>query len=417
MLFSRIQLMSLTIVENFISRFPAKKMFFLFICLSYLFITIGINENRHKAFDIAAAMAIFCLISEKADFKKIIKESYWFIILLIYILFNPSYLLNNGSFGLGDATFVLRALGSFCLGLCAQLYMPKLWKFCVLLLPVSVAILFVKALIFGYGPSDAIGNRLCLNMTPAPNLLAFVTVSGIIYLICLRYNVIEAIKQKFYAHLFFLTLYGLLFSVLLLTQARTSLLGLFGCFVYWLVCYKRKILSVFAITLLIMCVGYVSMPNNFERFKDFTITNITKNTNQLSSSRFTLWEIYLKMAQDNLVFGVTDSKKALSDFISDKEKMKQLTYKIYIDNNFTNNTPHNIFIAMLFYYGLIGLLLFLAMAFQSIRAAVLSDNKLFISIFIFFGLTGLTDYFFGVIHGVVIYFFTFGVMIADKSQG
>ena len=117
------------------------------------------------------------------------------------------------------------------------------------------------------------------------------------------------------------------------------------------------------------------------------------------------------------MFGVTDSKKAYSDFISDKEKMKQLTYKIYIDNNFTNNTPHNIFIAMLFYYGLIGLLLFLAMAFQSIRAAVLSDNKLFISIFIFFGLTGLTDYFFGVIHGVVIYFFTFGVMIADKSQG
>lgn len=144
-------------------------------------------------------MAIFCLISEKADFKKIIKESYWFIILLIYILFNPSYLLNNGSFGLGDATFVLRALRSFCLGLCAQLYMPKLWKFCVLLLPVSVAILFVRALVFGYAPSDTIGIRLCLNMTPAPNLLAFVSVSGIIYLICLRYNVIEAIKQKFYA--------------------------------------------------------------------------------------------------------------------------------------------------------------------------------------------------------------------------
>ena len=409
--------MSLAVVEKFKSRFPAKKMFFFFICLSYLFITIGTHKNRYQAFDLAIAVAVFYLISEKTNFKKIIKESYWFIIFLLYIVFNPNYLLNDYSFAFGHATFVTRALGTFCLGICAQLYIPKLWKFSVLLLPVSVAAVFLKALICGFTPFDWCYNtRLCLNFTPAPNLLALVTASGIIYLICLRHNVIEKFKRKIFAHLFFLTLYGLLFSVLLLSQSRSFLIALLGCFVYWSFSYKRKILSVFVLSVLILVIGYISMPNYFARIKGFTITNITKNTNQLSSSRFTLWEIYLKMAQDNLVFGVTAPKKALSDFIKDKDKMKGLTYKTHIGENFTENSPHNLYITMLFYYGLIGLLLFLAMAFQSLKAGVLTDNKLYISLFVFFALSGMTEYVFSMVHGVVVYFFAFGVMIADKSQ-
>lgn len=368
-----------------------------FISLGFLFVAIATNFKRHLALDLTGFLAIVCLMQGRVNYKTIIKIALPLICLSLYACIKPC--VNNEYFNFG-----IRALGAFFIGLAAEFYLADCWLGLASLSPLSITIVLIAYWLGIFCPSDVMfEGRLALTMHPAPGIMAFVAfwafMQGVYAIIKAKSNI---------RYLLIASCLGCL-VVIALAASQAAIFGLACClfyFVCWFVKRYRKKAIIAALTMIVLLAvllgGYGEKLLIVKRIYT-SLTN--KDIFLRMSARTPIWLTVIDLFKKHPVLGTSDSYSEMLSYVQDPVMQERFHYKGGV---YPEDSPHNILLSMLHYYGLIGLFLFVWLMVSNIKYAY-KYSKYYFMPFIIFELTaGMLDYHWLTTHGIFFYFFAMG---------
>ena len=355
-----------------------------FVSLCCLFISMVTNIKRHTCFDITVFFSFLCLVKSNISVKSIIRNSAVLCIFCLLTALSPR--VNNDYI-----TLSVRVAGAFLIGYVSEICLKRIWVYLTILPSISLFAALILYIIKLENIKQILDIRMSLTMSSI-GLMAYIAAYSIIYM----FHFISKSKKKL-SYLLIIPFISCL-AIILFTATRIVIFGLCICVIYWFYFLRKKFLPYFLILVTTLCTILFSSSVLMDRLRN-------SQTYSSLNARFTIWEMSIKIVSNKLLFGVTDSLNEFKEFLKNKSKIEKLTFK-YNDLVLPQSTPHNIYIAMLYYFGIIGFMAFILLICHNIKIAFKAKNILFISILLFYLTTGLFDYQWDTIHGIFFYFFS-----------
>lgn len=370
-------------------------LFFVLIC--FLFISMVTNIKRHLCYDVTCfiSLILFFLVP-KNEIKKLCKIAIPLLAFGACAILSPCVDKTYISFG-------LRIFGSFIIGTTSEIYLFNKWKHASLLSSIALSIAFILYLLKLPSINDLTSQRLSLTMDPAPELMSFVAIYSIIFLLSF---VKEHNKAKY---VYFLALpFILCILIVYFSGTRAALVGLLILTMYNLFKLKNKVLP------LVLAVVLLLLPLMGNQSLLFSRLNQNTDLNSYTAGRLTIWEASIDIIKLNFPYGVKDSHQEIKNYLQNQKLVDKLKFK-----NFTtdlNVTPHNVYISPFFYFGLAGFITFLLLIGHNVFVAIKTKNYLFGSVLVFFISVGFIDYLWQTLHGIFFYFFSMGVCYVEYAK-
>ena len=376
----------------------------LLLLVVLLFIALGFDILVYFFLYMAGLLGSYMILRDYLNFK--IGLSLWFflpVLLFLFMLITPGSLLK-------DMHVAGIAASAFFSGAACFFYLRDKIEYILFTFPVSLLANFVSsclaALLFSsplLGTSGAAG-RLALSFS-GPFIVAELATFCIFILLCFyRFN--RSMRLFGYAMIPVLSL------IILMSGSRSAFLGVitFLLFVFFTFSRKKAIISALTIFVSLMFL-FPWIPRSQQLRMVGMVTSPTQEAT--FQTRMPLWSFAYKEMLNSPVVG-----NGMRNFQKEYEKFLKSNYDMlkkenqYIEAR-TFKHPHNMYIQILYGWGIVGLILFIATLWQGIRNSS-GSLKIFLSyIYAFMFGAGFFDTRLLSKDGAIFLFFPVGMAFAS----
>lgn len=382
-----------------INRFPRGNLetSLLFFSLCATFFLLAINHGFYTGLYVCGFSSLLLLI--RFIYKiKLTLYSYFIVflpfLLCLYVIVTPGHFFKD--MPVGECIFF-----SYISGLGAAIFCKeKEWDFvCSLLAGILFSLLIYVLL--GFPDFMKLNGRLML-LFFHPSVLANVCSLMFIYFYY-QYRHVEK-KKQIVSFLGIVT--GLI--VVVFCVSRATYAALLGSFIYLTIIMFRKYALRIGIVL-VLCLSIFSTFLSFNQRE--RIISALKNPfgDVTFLSRQPIWDAAISGFEESpwLGNGLRSFKVYHGNFIKENDKELRQKYPA-VEQKIAN--PHNLYLGLLFAYGIIGVLLFMGAIFPALWISIVSKNYLFPAIILFYLIYGLFEYQLHRKDGIFLLFFPLGIV-------
>lgn len=386
-------------VANLFNKSP-----FFFVSLCVVFWWLGTDSLTWKRISIPLAIGGYYFWKEGLH-KKICQFpliAYFPILISLYTVITPGYWFDDFMNG-------YEMLSVYLVGIMAVLLLQTRYAIAMIFLPISLSITYIAAVsgIFSI-PFLSEDDRLVLFLKH-PNILGGVSAVALLFLITYR-DKLKGIRLPIIG-----CMICLVTLILLLSANRSAYFGV-GVSLFFLIFHfpKKRIFLILSSVLLVSLCALVVLPSKqFERMESLVASPLNDKTFE---SRKPIWETAVAGIEQSPWFGhsIKNFKMFHHDYVS--KNMEELNSRYSIVEK-TVYHPHNIFIGLLFMYGIVGTALFLLCMGVAFKKALKQRDTFFQAVIIFYITFGLFEFPLDREDGILMLFFPLGLVYGREIAG
>lgn len=371
---------------------------FFYLSLCVTFFLLSINHGFYIGLYVCSFTSLFLLI--KFFYTKNIKITISLGIIIFPLLFCLFVIVTPGNFfkdmPVGEGLFL-----SYISGFAASIFCRKKeWNFSFSFL-IGIFLSFLTYIILGFPPSMEYDGRLTL-LFFHPSVLA--NVCSLFFIVFYSQYAFLGINRKI------ISIIGccLYLLIVFLCYSRAAYLALLVSLIFLtLIMFRKYIFYIFTIIIIFISIFFSVLSSHQKERIISAIQNPTADATFLS--RQPIWDAAISGFEESpwLGNGLRSFKVYHGNFIKENEKELRDKYPA-IEQKIAN--PHNLYLGLLFAYGIIGVLLFIGAIFPALWMSIVSKNYLFPAIIIFYLIYGLFEYQLHRKDGIFLLFFPLGMI-------
>lgn len=312
----------------------------------------------------------------------------------LYTMLTPGYLF-------ADIRNGYEMLSVYLIGIMAILLLRDRYFISMLFLPIALAITYIGFMVGVFSkPMVSCDERLVLFLKN-PNVLGAISVAANLFIIT-YFN-----KWKGIASYILSGIGCLIILILVLSASRSAYLAMFIClsFLIFQLSKRRVVLTLIAVVVCIFTLFFLPQEQ-----LDRVISAVESPLNDSTfETRKPIWEAGVAGIENAPWFGnsISTFKSFHNNYVTKNAEDLSLRYR-KIEK--TAYHPHNIFIGLLFMYGIIGTALFIWSVGLALKKSLAQEDLFFQVIVIFYIIYGLFDFSLDREDGIVLLFFPMGLV-------
>lgn len=380
----------------------------LYVLLSGLFFSMGVNFGTYF-FLYSCGIISFILIFHAIYRKEIIvTKSFWLpVALFAYLAITPGTVFKD-----------LRIAGlfasAFFSGVAFYYFFKNRIQNTFSLLNIALMLSFLSYALYAYCLNPTVINWRTLQFS-TPNALGQITAFSILATISFS-NKLSSLKQKLHKASLIP-----LFSLLLLSNSRSAILGVLCSVPIALIAnYRKHLLLIVTSLLILLSIITYNSPSAYKQRIIGAITNPLQEKTFLT--RLPIWHTAMQGIQEKPFLGHGLREFKNFDLKYKANHLEQLEKQFpYVEKKAMPH-PHNIYLATLFSWGIIGTFLFFLPIAIACRYALQTNDYFFLAILAFTLTHGFFDMSLKSKTGALFLFFPLGmvygsILLARNSKG